>query len=236
MTDLATLLTVQELDNTAGALRHRLANLVERRALDEAQALVTTLEAELAQRSAPRRELESRQRRLEDEAATLRVKADSEDKRLYSGTVKGLRDLQVIQEEITFLRRRASQLDEQTLELMMEIEPLADSVADLTARRDRAEAAAVTATVALAEAEAAVVTELRTVEGQRAAAAADVPPEALARYQALRPTLSPSTVVRLVRSRCEGCPLQMPAVESDRIRHLASGLTDCDECGRLVLH
>lgn len=48
MTDLATLLTVQELDNTAGALRHRLANLAERRALDEAQALVTTLEAELA--------------------------------------------------------------------------------------------------------------------------------------------------------------------------------------------
>ena len=74
MTELATLLTVQELDNTAGALRHRLANLAERRALDEAQALVTTLEVELAERSAPRRELESRQRRLEDEAATLRVK------------------------------------------------------------------------------------------------------------------------------------------------------------------
>ena len=48
MTDLAMLLTVQELDNTAGALRHRLATLPERRTLDEAQAAVHRLGAERA--------------------------------------------------------------------------------------------------------------------------------------------------------------------------------------------
>ena len=64
----------------------------------------------------------------------------------------------------------------------------------------------------------------------------EVPPEALARFDALRPSLSPSTVVRLVGGRCEGCPLQMPSLEADRIRKLPAGLADCDECGRLVLH
>jgi predicted nucleic acid-binding Zn-ribbon protein len=236
MTDLAALLTVQELDNGAGALRHRLATLPERKALEDAQNLVVRLDAELAERDGPRRELERQQRRIEDEATALRQKADHEDKRLYSGSVTAVRELQAIQEEITSLRRRAGQLDEQILELMLEIEPLAESVVDLEGRRDAAERDATARTVALAEAEALVAGELREVEARLAAARAEVPPEALARYEALRPTLSPSTVVRLVGSRCEGCPLQMPALEADRIRKLPPGMTDCDECGRLVLH
>lgn len=236
MTDLAMLLTVQELDNTAGALRHRLATLPERRTLDEAQAAVERLDAELAQRDAPRRELEREQRRLEDEATALRAKADAEDKRLYSGAVSAVRELQAIQEEINSLRKRAGQLDERILELMLEIEPLAESLTDLRAHREAAESAAATATVALAEVEASVTAELRRVEAERGAALAEVPADALARYEQLRPHLNPSTVVRLVGARCEGCPLQMPSVEVDRIRHLPAGLADCDECGRLVLH
>lgn len=230
------LLRVQELDNTAGALRHRLATLPERQALDRAQAAVAALQAELTERGAPRRDLESRQRRLEDEATTLRTKAESEDRRLYGGTVKALRELQAIQEEITFLRRRAAQLDEQTLELMMQIEPLVEALSGLTQRLAEAEATATTATVALAEAQAAVDRELNAVIEQRADAAAEVPPEALTRYEHSRRELAPSTVVRLVGSRCEGCPLQMPSGEADRIRHLPPGLDECDECARLVLH
>ncbi|MCC6433808.1 MAG: hypothetical protein IT196_02150 [Acidimicrobiales bacterium] len=236
MTDLAMLLTVQELDNTAGALRHRLATLPERRALADAQATVSRLDAELTERDGPRRQLEREQRRLEDEAGSVRDKADAEDRRLYSGSVKALRELQAIQEEITSLRKRAAQLDERILELMMEIEPLADALSGLRAQREEAEGVAVRATVALAEAEAATLAELQRVEAERSASAAAVPPEALARYEQLRPDLNPSTVVRLVGSRCEGCPLQMPSVEADRIKHLPAGLADCDECGRLVLH
>ncbi len=236
MTDLAALLTVQQLDNSVGALRHRRSTLPERKALDEATAQVSTLSTELADRDAPRRDLEREQRRLEGEAELLRAKAASENQRLYSGSVTAVRELQAIQEEISSLQRRSGQLDEQTIELMMRIEPLVDSVADLRARLDAAEAVADRATVALAEAEVTVNGELAATVAQRAAAAADVPVEAMQRYEAARPQLAPSTVVRLVGTRCEGCPLQMPSVEADRIRHLEAGLADCDECGRLVLH
>lgn len=236
MSDVASLLTVQELDNGAGALRHRLATLPERTALAAAQALVHRLDGELAERDAPRHALELQQRRLEDEASALRAKAESEDRRLYSGTVTGVRELQAIQEEITSLRKRAGQLDDQILELMLEIEPLSESLAGLRAQRAAAEAESDRHTVALAEAEAAVTGELHQLEGQRTATAGDVPPDALERYERLRASLSPSTVVKLVGGRCEGCPSQMPSVEVDRIRHLPGQLADCEECGRLVLH
>jgi predicted nucleic acid-binding Zn-ribbon protein len=236
MTDVAGLLNVQELDNTAGALRHRLATLPQRQALDAAQTLVARLQAELAALEAPRRELEREQHRLEDEATGLRDKAEREDKRLYSGSVTGVRELRSIQDEISSLRRRAGELDDKILELMLGIEPLAESAQGLRGRLAEAESEAERATVALAEAEAATAAELREVEARRAAAAAGVPADALARYRALQPTLSPSTVVRLVGNRCEGCPLQMPSMEADRIRHLPAGLAECEECGRLVVH
>ena len=73
MTDVASLLTVQELDNGAGALRHRLATLPERAALAAAQALVQRLDGELAERDAPRHALELRQRKLEGDAIGLRA-------------------------------------------------------------------------------------------------------------------------------------------------------------------
>ncbi len=147
-----------------------------------------------------------------------------------------MRELQAIQEEISSLRKRAAHLDEQILELMMEIEPMVEAGASLRIQLDAAEERARSATVALAEVEAATNAELSAAVTSRRDAAAAVPPDALARYELLRPTLNPSTVVKLVGSRCEGCPLQMPSVEVDRIRHLEAGLADCDECGRLVLH
>jgi predicted nucleic acid-binding Zn-ribbon protein len=78
--------------------------------------------------------------------------------------------------------------------------------------------------------------EQATTEAARQASAALAVPEALARYEALRSGFGGSAVVRLVGSRCEGCPLAMPAVEADRIRRSAHPVESCEECGRLVLH
>jgi predicted nucleic acid-binding Zn-ribbon protein len=236
VSDLSQLLVVQELDNAAGALRHRLATLPERRALVAVQAAVDALDAEISTVDAPRRQLEAEQRRLEDEVASLRAKAGDHDRQLYSGSVTAVRELQALQEEIDSLKRRAGQLEDRVLELMVEIEPMAENTAGLRARRAELEAEAARATVALAEAEAATEAELAQTTAARAEAAGAVPDDALTRYGQLRATLAPSTVVRLVGSRCEGCPLQMPAVEVDRIRHLPAGLAECEECGRLVLH
>jgi predicted nucleic acid-binding Zn-ribbon protein len=236
VSDLSQLLVVQDLDNQAGAMRPRLATLPERRALDSVQAQIDAVDTEIAAVEAPRRLLEADQRRLEDEVAALRAKAAEHDRQLYSGTVTAVRELQALQEEIDSLRRRAAQLEDRVLELMVEIEPMSEGTAGLRARREALEVEAARATVALAEAEAAGAAQLAAVEAGRAEAADAVPPEALAQYHQLRGQLAPSTVVRLVGSRCEGCPLQMPAVEVDRIKHLPPGLAECDECGRLVLH
>lgn len=233
---LAALLAVQAEDNAAEAGRRRLAALPERAALDACQRDLDALDAEMAELTAPRHEIERRMKRLEDEASGLRAKAQEAEAAMYSGRVSALRELQALQEEVTAFNRRASSLEDEVLELMVDIEDRREGEAALAARREQLEAAARAATVALAEAEARELGALDGVAARRAEAAALVPAEALAAYEAQRPTFGFATVVRLVGSRCEGCPLAIPAVEADRIRHEPPGLATCGECGRLVLH
>ncbi|MPY93132.1 MAG: hypothetical protein GEV08_08710 [Acidimicrobiia bacterium] len=233
---LAALLTVQAEDNAAETGERRLRALPERAALDACQRDLDALDAELAELSAPRNEIERRMKRLEDEAGGLRATAHEAEATMYSGRVSALRELQALQEEVTSFNRRASLLEDEVLELMVDIEGRREGEAALNARREVLEAAARGATVALAEAEAREHAELGEVAARRAAAAASVPAEALAEYEGQRPAFGFATVVRLVGARCEGCPLAIPAVEADRIRRSEPGMATCGECGRLVLH
>ncbi len=233
---LSALLTVQSEDNHIEAAERRLSSLPEKAALDAVLAEVDVLEAELAELNAPRHAIEREQKRLEDEAAGLRAKAAEADKVLYSGRVTALRELQALQEEVTTFNRRASELEDRILDLMVDLEGRREGDEELTARRDELEARARAATVALAEAESREHNEIEEARARRAVAAATVPAEGLAEYERVRPGFGFATVVRLVSARCEGCPMVMPAVEADRIRRQPPGLAECNECGRLVLH
>ena len=58
----------------------------------------------------------------------------------------------------------------------------------------------------------------------------------LTEYERLRSTYSGIGVARLIGNRCDGCHLTLPAVEVDRIRHLAADEpVHCTECGRLLV-
>ncbi len=83
--------------------------------------------------------------------------------------------------------------------------------------------------------EEVVDSEINEAKERRSAAAGEVAPDVLARYDRIAGGLGASTVVHFVGSDCTGCPYSMPAVEADRVRALPEGtLAECNECGRLV--
>jgi len=232
----AAVLSVQAEDNALVALRRRLDALPEAAALAAKQDEIGAVDAEIAASETARKALESDQRRLEGEAAMLRDRAAEEERKLYSGVVSGVKELQSLQEEVAALRRRVDQLEDGALGVLIELEPLVEAEAALAGRRAALDAEARDLSVVLAEAQGDLDREIREVTRRREEALATADPDALARYERLAPAFGGSAAVRLVGSRCEGCPLQMPAVEADRIRHLPPGVAECDECGRLVLH
>lgn len=133
------------------------------------------------------------------------------------------------------LRRRASALEDDELEVMELVEPLEARLGELGAQVDALDESMAAARATLAEAEVEIDAELETETAERARAAEAADSEALAAYEALRSRLGGVAIAELDHSRCGACHLTLPAVELDRIRHLdPDDAVHCEECGRLL--
>jgi predicted nucleic acid-binding Zn-ribbon protein len=140
-----------------------------------------------------------------------------------------------MQDEITALKRRVSQLEDQELELMEQIEPLDAELASLATRRNELDGRASGLRAQIAEAEVSLDAELAAVRAERATAAAGIDPELLDRYETLRPQSGGIAIARMVGGHCGGCHLALSAMEVDRIRKLPpEEPATCEECGRLL--
>ncbi len=229
------LLEVQRLDTEADQLRHSREHLPERAELDAALGEQAERRRRVETVAVERLAVVERQRRLEGELASLEERIAADERRLYSGEVVGLRDLQALQDEIAGLRDRAGELEEAVLEAMDEAESLAARIDEL----ERAGAALDTRveelTAALAAAEAEIDAALEANRAERERLVAGIDPALLADYERLRPSFGSATVVTFDRD-CVGCPSSMPAVEADRVMHAEPGsVLHCQECGRIVL-
>jgi predicted nucleic acid-binding Zn-ribbon protein len=229
------LLSLQEHDTTTDQLLHRRAHLPSRAELDEVMGELQRLEVTTAEVEARRHELGRGQQRLEDEIAALTDKATQHDKTLYSGTIGNPRELQAMQDEIAALRRRISQLEDQELELMEQIEPLDAELASAATRRTELDERGAGLRAQIAEDEVAIEAELEQVRSERATIAGEVSAELLEEYDTLRPQSGGIAIARLVGGSCGGCHLSLSAVEIDRIKKLPpEAPAHCEECGRLL--
>lgn len=229
------LLALQEHDTSIDQLTHRLATLPARGELDAAMAELAALEGRVATVERERHELARAQQRLEDEITSVSDKANQHDKALYSGTIGNPRELQAMQDEIASLRRRVSQLEDQELELMEQIEPLDADLARMGEERAAIDARAAALRAQIAEDEVAIGAQLDAVRAERAELVHGVEPELLAEYDSLRPHSGGIAIARLVGGSCGGCHLALSAVEVARIKKLPpEEPVHCEECGRLL--
>ncbi len=229
------LLSLQEHDTTTDQLVHRRAHLPAIGELEQVMGDLAALEGAVAEVQARRQDLGRAQQRLEDEIATLNDKAMRHDKTLYGGTIGNPRELQALQDEIAALKRRISQLEDQELELMEQIEPLDTELATSAATRGDLDQRGEALRGQIAEEQVAIDADLERVQGERDAIAAAIDPELLEEYDKLRPQSGGIAIARLVSGHCGGCHLGLSAVEIDRIKKLPPDApAHCEECGRLL--
>jgi len=229
------LLSVQEHDTTVDQLMHRRAHLPAQLELEKVMSGLQRLEASMVEVEGRRHDLVRAQQRLEDEISSLTDKATQHDKILYGGSIGNPRELQTLQEEIAALRRRISQLEDQELELMEQIEPLDSELTRSTGTRSELDERGAALRGQIAEEEVAIEAELERVRSERVSLSDTIEPELLSEYESLRPQSSGVAIARLVGGSCGGCHLAMSAVEIDRIKKLPpEAPARCEECGRLL--
>jgi predicted nucleic acid-binding Zn-ribbon protein len=231
-----TLLRVQDLDTHLSQLRHRRTALPERVELTEVETALGSLDQRIAEAEGRRGGLLARQAELEQHVAAIDQRRQAIEKRMYSDTASAARDLQAMNEEVHHLESRRSELEDVELELMEEQEPVDRELAELAAERSPLLERVATLQVSVAEAETAVDAELRSAEASRATEAAALPPDLAERYEKLRVRLKGTGAARLIGNRCDGCHLELPSVEVERIRHLPPDeVVTCDQCGRILV-
>jgi predicted nucleic acid-binding Zn-ribbon protein len=229
------LLSVQEHDTAVDQLEHRRAHLPSRDELAQVMRELARLEVTVGEVEARRHDLARSQQRLEDEITSLTDRATQHDKTLYSGSIGNPRELQALQDEIGALKRRISQLEDQELEVMEQLEPVDSELKSAASQRADLDGRAAALRGQIAEEEVDIEADLERVRAERTAIASEVEPELLAEYDTLRPQSGGIAIARLVGGSCGGCHLSLSAVEIDRIKKLPpEAPARCEECGRLL--
>jgi len=230
------LLEVQDLDTAIGQLHHRRLVLPERLALGAAEADLARVRAGLDASGARRGELGSRLADLEGQAATMSARSKAIEDRMYADRGAASRDLQAMSDEVRHLGQRRSELEDQELEVMEELEPVDAELAILEARRGELDQSIGELRVALAAAESVIDAEVAALEPTRAAAAALLPADLADLYERLRAHLKGTGAARLIGHHCDGCHLELSPVEVDRIWSLpADAVVTCESCGRILV-
>ena len=230
------LLDIQRLDVESDRLNYRRLNLTQRQELAVLQADQARQQADIDLVAAARVEVATRQRRCEAEAQIAFDRAATDESRLYGGEVQGVKNLQALQHEIVGLRDRQRRYEDQALEAMEEAELFAAQGAALEYARADVDQRVAKLEDAIAAIDAEINDAMERITAERSDAVSHLEGARLAEYEGLRPRFGAATVVRFDGSKCVGCPLAMPAMEIDRIKHLGEhDPTNCEECGRIVV-
>lgn len=229
------LLDVQAHDTRLDQIDHLLEHLPARIERDAAAQAGREVDAQIEAVSEQRSELGRQQKRLEDEIASVEAKRVSVNETLYGGTVTSAGELQDLSKEVEALSRRISQLEDQDIEYMEQLEPVDADLTRLTDMHGQHAATLEQAELHLIAAEAELAAERSAVQTARDAVAADLEDGLLAEYEALRASRGGIGVAKLTGSQCGGCHLTLSAVEAAKIRKNPEEVTHCEECGRLLV-
>ncbi len=234
-TTFDTLLEVQAHDTHLDQIHHLFEHLPAREDRVAAADALAAIDAAVVVETTQRDDLARRQKRLDDEIETINVKRKSVDATLYGGTVTNAGELNDLTKEIDALGRRITQLEDQDLEIMEQLEPVEVRLSELVATQATRTAVLADAELRLIAAEAELAVDLETATAARAAIAEGVPADLLAEYEALRGGRGGIGVAKLIGTQCGGCHLTLSAVEAARIRKHPDQVTHCEECGRLLV-
>lgn len=228
------LLDLLALDTRLDQLDHRVRSLPELTDIRRMEAASADLEAEVVRTETAVSDLQREVARAEAAVQQVRDRAARDQSRLDAGTGTS-KSLQGLQHELASLARRQGVLEDEELEVMERLET-AQAEADAAARARDAHAVGLNELrAARDEKTAATTTERAEVASGRDAVVADLSPELVALYDRVRAHAG-SGAAALVQRRCDGCRLEINAVDLSRIRSAPEDeVLRCEECGRILV-
>lgn len=228
------LLDLQALDTRVGQLRHQIRTLPEHDQVTAAQTEVAALASEEVKVRTAVEDVQREVARADADVQVVKDRADRNTARLEAGTGSA-KDLQALQHELESLAKRQSDLEDVELEVMERAEGLEAELSVITDKlsgaRENLESLEQTRDARVAALEAAA----GEVAAPRDSIAAQVGDDLIALYEKIRSTSGLGAAALLSR-RCDGCRLELNAVDLGRIREAPEDeVLRCEECRRILV-
>ena len=233
---LQILLQIQDKDTQILAAQYQIKELPEREEIRTIQNSKEALEEILIAKQSEVHENNRNQKRLEDEVATIEDRTEKQKQKLYSGEVIAIKELQALEADIENLKERQILLEDQIIEVMELNEPIQKEIQILNVQTDEYEQNETKLLNALTKAIEGIESTIKKIESEKIILTTELSNELLTEYESLRARPGYVGVAKLVNRTCNGCHLDLPAVEVDRIKKLPEdNIINCEECGCILV-
>jgi predicted nucleic acid-binding Zn-ribbon protein len=228
------LLALQAVDTQADQLGHRREHSPLRDDLVAATAAMRGWERERSTLRSRIDELGAAIEQAEARGAELLAHRQRLDQQMK--TVIAPREAEALMHETATINSQIDELDLVELESLEEQASLDDRLAEHLQGEEPLRDRLQQADGALALEVGDIDTELADLADRRSSLRGELPDGLLATYDRKRAAFGVA-VARLVGKQCQGCHLELSAAEIDTVKDEAaeSGVTDCPDCGRLLI-
>ena len=158
------------------------------------------------------------QKRLEDEVATIEERTENQKGKLYGGEVIAIKELQALEMDIESLKERQTVIEDQIIEVMELNEPIENEIQSLLQLQENQVKNEAKLSEALNEAINEIEIRISKIQAEINQLTKDLPSELINEYESLRSRPGHVGIAKLVNRTCNGCNLELPAVEVDRIK------------------
>ena len=231
---LVRLLDLQTEDSAIKRLAERRDSLPEARRLSELTDQLAELEADIVIANKQLDEITREHSRFEGEIGLADQKISREEQRLFSGSVSNPKELGALQSEVAMLKRKKGEVEDSLLEVMVQKDQAAETLARLTAEQTAASAEAAELEQKVTALRTEIDAEMQGHSTKRDEIAATVEDDLLKLYEQLRTSKGGVGVAALEAGTCQGCHTKLPAKEIERIK-AEGGLQRCDNCRRILV-
>jgi len=234
--NLEVLLQVQEKDSQILAANHEIKELPERKEIEATQKDIEELKQVLKAKESEVHENNRIQKRLEDEVATIEERTGNQKGKLYGGEVIAIKELQALEMDIESLKEHQTVIEDQIIEVMELNEPIEDEILNLIQQQQSYEENEAKLRETLKKGIKEIEIRISQIQAEISQITKDLPSELINEYESLRSRPGHVGIAKLVNRTCNGCNLELPAVEVDRIKKLSEdSIINCEECGCILV-
>jgi len=229
------LIELQKIDTTIISCGVRLANLPE---IEQIKAIHKRLEDAAIELKVVETELEDvsidlRRSEVDVEAVVDRMKKD--EARLNSGAASP-KELEQTQHELATLAKRKAELEDGELEIMMRFDSVKKRLDELASDEVGLKQLELELNVRLENSKSEINSELESAKAARAALVPQIETSLYDLYEKVRSSANGIGAALLIGNKCDGCHLEINAIERERIKGLdAEEVLRCEECRRILV-